>query len=119
VHVPAASINVEALYAALEAKKELDGMSWRELAKEVEVAPSTFTRMAQGLRPDTDTFATLLGWLHMPANEFTGPSSVGDEEAEPLLAIASYLRSSKKIKPADAEALEQIITAAYKSIVKE
>lgn len=117
--MPAASINVDALYAALEAKKELKEMSWRELANELEVAPSTFTRMAQGLRPDTDTFATLLGWLHMPANEFTGPGSVGDEDAEPLLAIASYLRSSKKIKPEDADALERIITAAYKSIVKE
>jgi hypothetical protein len=117
--VPTASINIEALYAALDAKKELEDMSWRDLAKELKIAPSTFTRMAQGLRPDSDTFATLLGWLRMPANEFTGPSSVGDEEAEPLLAIASYLRSSKKIKPEDADALEQIITAAYKSIVKE
>jgi hypothetical protein len=119
MRVPAATVNVEALYAALEAKKELEEISWRELAHELEIAPSTFTRMGQGLRPDADTFATLLRWLQMPANEFTGPSSVGDEEAEPLLAIASYLRSSKKIKPEDAEALERIITAAYKSIVKD
>jgi hypothetical protein len=42
----------------------------------------------------------------------------GDDEPEPLVAIASLLRSSRQVDAEQADALENIIEAAYKSIVK-
>jgi transcriptional regulator with XRE-family HTH domain len=122
--LPQTTVDVAALYAALNRKRGLHDLSWRELAAKLDISPSTFTRMAQGARPDVDTFATLLRWLDMPATAYMRPDEAADEPAgEPdaaadLEAIGSLLRSSRSMKPHQAEALESIIEAAYKSIVK-
>jgi transcriptional regulator with XRE-family HTH domain len=121
--VPKTIVDVEALYDALKTKRERQGISWRELATDLELSPSTFTRMAQGQRPDIDTFTTLLGWLGMPADKYTRIEGVKPSRAkkneEPLVEITTLLRSSKSIKRDQAEALNNIITAAFKSIVKD
>ena len=113
------SIDCAALYAALDQKRQVGGMSWRDLAGELGLSPSTFTRMAQGHRPDVDTFATLIRWLGMPAEPFMRSSVPRDEEPEPLAVISAYLRASPKLRPEDAEALEDIIQAAYRRLVRE
>lgn len=110
-----------ALYAALDSKRQVAGLSWRQLAAALEIAPSTFTRMAQGLRPDVDTFATLLRWLGMRADDFLASSDNPQElgEAEPMAIISTYLRSSKNISPETAEAMEDIIRAAFRRLARE
>lgn len=121
--VPKTIVDVEALYSALNDKRERQGISWRELASELELSPSTFTRMAQGQRPDIDTFTTLLQWLRMPADKYTRVEGERPRRSstkdEPLVEITTLLRSSKSIKRDQAEALNSIITAAFKSIVKD
>lgn len=120
--MPQITIDVGALYAALLRKRDVAGQSWRDVAAELSISPSTFTRMAQGARPDIDTFATLLRWLNMPAAAYMRSddpaTTVRPDEPEPLVAIASLLRSSKSVNEQQAAALENIIGAAYKSIVK-
>lgn len=116
--MPSATIDPGALYAAVDQKRSAEGSSWRELAGELKVSPSTFTRMAQGRRPDADTFATLLRWLNMSVEEFLRPRANGSVEQEPMAVISSYLRSAKNIRPEDAEALEDIIQAAYRRLVR-
>lgn len=120
--MPQTTVDVGALYSALDRKRRVHDLSWRELAARLGISPSTFTRMAQGARPDVDTFATLLRWLDMPAttymrgDELATDDEVSDATAD-LEAIGLLLRKSKSMKPDQAEALENIIQAAYKSIV--
>jgi transcriptional regulator with XRE-family HTH domain len=118
--VPETTVDVAALYAALDQQRQAAGLSWRELAARLGLSASTFTRMAQGHRPDVDAFATLLRWLGMPAESFMRPSTAvpGRAEPEPLAMISSYLRSARALRPEDAEALEDIIQAAYRRLVK-
>src|SRR5690349_18280068 len=85
------TVDVVALYAALDQKRQMEGLSWRELAAALGLSPSTFTRMGQGHRPDVDTFATLLRWLGMPAEAFMRPSNPSEAEPEPLAMISAYL----------------------------
>jgi transcriptional regulator with XRE-family HTH domain len=120
--MPKLVVDVEALHGALDAKRQAQGLSWRDLASELDLSASTFTRMAQGQRPDIDAFATLLAWLNMPAERYTrsvGAVSAGQVKDQPLVEITTLLGSSSAIKRSEAEALNNIITAAYKSIVKE
>ncbi len=118
--MPEATVNVEALYAALDNKRTAAKMSWRDLAGQLKVSPSTFTRMAQGRRPDVDTFAQLLSWLSMPADNFiTGNKKGNIKEADPMAMISSFLRSSRNIRAKDAEALEDILQAAYRRLVQD
>jgi transcriptional regulator with XRE-family HTH domain len=117
--MPEITVDVEALYAALDNKRKAHGTSWREVARELDVSPSTFSRMAQGRRPDVDTFATLLRWLGMPAESFMRGAEATTRPEEPVAMVSSYLRSARNLKPEDAEALEDIFRAAYKRLVRE
>ena len=119
--MPETTVDVEALYAALDSTRKTAETSWRELARELEISPSTFSRMAQGRRPDVDTFATLLHWLGMPAESFMRSTrkESGAEAGEPVAMVSSYLRSARNIEHEDAQALEEIFRAAYKRLVRE
>src|SRR4029453_6814205 len=117
--MPETTVDVEALYAALDNKRRAAGVSWREIARELDVSPSTFSRMAQGRRPDVDTFATLLRWLGMPAGAFRRGRATPAATEEPVAMVSSYLRSARNITPEDADALEDIFRAAYNRLVRD
>jgi transcriptional regulator with XRE-family HTH domain len=117
--VPETTVDVAALYAALDQKRQAEDLSWRELAARLGLSASTFTRLAQGHRPDVDAFATLLRWLGMPAESFMrSPADAAAPQPEPLAVISSYLRAAKGLRPEDAEALEDIIRTAYRRLVR-
>lgn len=116
--MPETTVDVEALYAALDRKRQARNLSWRALALKLGITPSTFTRMAQGLKPDVDTFATLIRWLGISQEEFLRPAKRVKEDADPVAMISSYLRGAKNISHDQAEALEDIINAAFRHLVK-
>ena len=117
--MPETTVDVDALYAALDRKRQAHELSWRSLATKLQITPSTFTRMAQGLKPDVDTFATLIRWLGMSQEDFLLPARRSSEEVDPIAMISSYLRGAKNVSHEQAGALEDIITAAYRHLVKE
>ena len=49
----------------LDARRQERGLTWRQLAEQVDVSPSTFSRLADGKRPDADALITLLVWLDL------------------------------------------------------
>lgn len=114
--MPETTIDVEAFYAALDAKRQKESRSWRDLATSLEISPSTLTRMAQGKRPDVDAFATLLRWLGMSADSFMRPVEKKKREADTVAMISAHLRADRNIDPKDAEALEDILKAAYRHL---
>jgi predicted transcriptional regulator len=117
--MPETTVDVDALYAALDRKRQKANLSWRTLALKLEITPSTFTRMAQGLKPDVDTFATLIRWLGISQEQFLLPTRKATKETDPVAMISTYLRGSKNVSHEQAEALEDIIAAAFRHLVKE
>jgi transcriptional regulator with XRE-family HTH domain len=119
IAIPQTRLDVAALYAALSTRREREGLSWRQLATVLDVPPSTFTRMAQGLRPDVDAFTSMLGWLGMEARAFTQAASEGSPAAndeDPIAFISGYLRASRNVSEAEAEAIDDILKAAYRHL---
>jgi transcriptional regulator with XRE-family HTH domain len=112
------SIDVPALYSALDASRESRGMSWRQLAREIEVSPSTLSRLANDLKPDVNAFAAMLQWLRMDASAFTvGPDEQSDgARVEPDLVaeLAPLLRARKDLDGEDVRHLEELIGSAVK-----
>jgi transcriptional regulator with XRE-family HTH domain len=107
-------LNVSALYAALDAKREGAGMSWRELATQLELSPSLFTRLAQGRQPDVTALLTMCDWLGVSVDRFKEAESPERAPREETVAvIGSYLRADRALKPESAQAIESLVRAAY------
>ncbi len=114
------TVDVAYLYAALDRKRQSAKLSWRGLAQEIGITPSTFTRMSQGRRPDVDTFAGLLRWLGMPVEAFLQPVQPQEcSEEEPLAMIGAYLRMDKNLSAEAAAALERLIRVAYETLAED
>ncbi|MFF4985476.1 helix-turn-helix domain-containing protein [Streptomyces sp. NPDC001046] len=111
-------IDVQRLYAALDAQRTARGLSWRQLAKEIEVSPSLLSRMANGLRPDVDAFATLVQWLSVPAEQFMTSDDEEGQQEEPELVtqIGPLLRARKDLTPEDVSYLEDVIQATIRRV---
>jgi transcriptional regulator with XRE-family HTH domain len=112
-------IDVQGLYAALDAERTARDWSWRQLAKEIGVSPSLLSRLGNELRPDADGFATLVRWLNMPAEQFMVDAD-GDRETrtEPDLVtqLAPLLRARQDLDKRDVAYLEEVIRATVKHV---
>lgn len=108
-----ARINVRALYAALDAQRDAQGMSWRHLAKDRGLSPSTFTRLANGHRPDVDAFAALVGWLGQPAERFiTSDQDRSADEPALMAELAPLLRARSDLDEDGADRLQALFAEA-------
>lgn len=100
----------DAFMKAVERQRQRLGLSWRELARQLGLSASTFTRLARGSQPDLATFLTLLAWLDVPAETFI------DSPAQPsdtLAVVTRSLRADPALEPTAAAALEDLIRVAY------
>lgn len=58
-------LDVPELRRRLDARRLQQGLTWAQLAALVDVSPSTFSRLADGKRPDADALVSLLVWLDL------------------------------------------------------
>jgi transcriptional regulator with XRE-family HTH domain len=58
-------LDVAELNRLLDAQRLARGLSWRGVARDCGLSPSTLSRMQDGKRPDADALVTLLVWLDM------------------------------------------------------
>jgi transcriptional regulator with XRE-family HTH domain len=114
--MPQNQINLDALVAALDSERSARDLSWRQLAKDAGVSPSTLTRMQQGKSPDVNTFSALTRWLKTPAERFyTDNLSIPATQTEdPLAVVSTLLRGKKKMNPKALAALQELVNAAFK-----
>jgi transcriptional regulator with XRE-family HTH domain len=112
------SVDVPSLYAALDAARTSKQLSWRQLAGELDISPSTLSRLANGYTPDTAAFTSMVTWLNISAESFIRPSAdhVDPDEPEPDLValLAPLLRSRRDLQSADIEHLEELIGSAVR-----
>lgn len=114
--MPRTRINVPALYAALDAVRASRELSWRQLAREVGVSPSTFSRLANRLKPDVDAFVAMVRWLRVPAERFMIGEEEGAVRDEPdlMAELSLLLRARRDLDPEDVTYLEELIGAAIR-----
>src|SRR5438309_156001 len=87
--MPQNLLDLESLVGALDSERQARGLSWRQLAKQAGVSPSTLTRMQQGKLPDVNTFAALTKWLNIPAERFYSDQRPAKEAEDPMAVIST------------------------------
>lgn len=117
-------IDPKALYVALEHERRARNVSsWRALANELEIPPSTFTRIANGQVPNAHAFATLVKWLGVEHSQdflvSDEPNDAPAPEPDLLTELAPLLRARSDLSEQDVEYLEDLIGAAMKRFKSE
>src|SRR5215469_17646883 len=84
------TFDFEGFYRALSATRESRQMTWKQVAEEASVGPSTLARMAQNRRPDADGLAFLAAWSGLNPADFVYGAKAA--QAEPLAQISQVLR---------------------------
>lgn len=113
-------VDVRGLYAALDDKRQTCRLSWRQLAHEVGLSPSTFTRLGNGQRPDVEAFAALTNWLGRPADYFIRRTGGAVADSQPLIAeLAPLLRARQDLTPQEAQQLEILFAKAIEQFNAE
>lgn len=108
-----AGFDAVAFFAALDEKRIERAITWRMVATESGVGPSTLTRLSQGKRPDVDSLALLVDWGGLRADDFLRRSNDGSDAVPPMAMISSLLRGDKNLTPEAATAMEKVLKATY------
>ncbi|GAA3251123.1 hypothetical protein GCM10017691_63650 [Pseudonocardia petroleophila] len=112
-----AHVDVAALHAALDAARMSRGLSWRELARELGLSPSTLSRLANLKSPDVHAFMAMTHWLNVPAETFRIRSEASlptVSEPELMAELAPLLRARTDLDAEDVRYLQEIIGAAVR-----
>jgi transcriptional regulator with XRE-family HTH domain len=108
----AGRLDAARLYAALDAEREAQGLSWRQLAAEAGVSASLVSRMGNGHRPDLDGFIALVQWLGMPAETFmVWPAGTREKRGRPSLEaqLAPLLRAEEELSESDQQHVLDVV----------
>jgi transcriptional regulator with XRE-family HTH domain len=108
----------EAFYKALDATRESRNLNWKQVGQEAAVGASTLARMSQNRRPDADGLASLAAWSGLNPGDFVLYASRASGP-EPLAQISQALRNDPNLDRPDAEALEDIVRAAYARLLRK
>lgn len=106
--------NLDKDLLAAMVKTKRGGKGLRDTAKEIgDISPSTLSRVENGKMPDMETFLLLCNWLQVsPAELFKKTEEL--EAPSDSDTIEIQLRASKKLDPAIANALAELVKAAYR-----
>ena len=110
-----ASLNVDNLYAALDAQRDSAGLNWSQVAEQAGVSPSTLSRLSQGKRPDVDSLAALCTWAGLDTDGFYDVEGTAGT-AEPITEVIGFLRADENLSDEAADAMATLLKAAYKTL---
>jgi transcriptional regulator with XRE-family HTH domain len=109
-------LDIEKLASLVRTKRQERGL--REISSEIgTVSPSTISRVENGKVPDLETFLALCDWLDVSPADLFGNDRERDIDSTPD-RIAFLLQSDPSLDPAMANALAQLIKAAYPDFLK-
>jgi transcriptional regulator with XRE-family HTH domain len=103
--------DTEAFFSALNAVRAKQGMTWKDVAAQANVNPSTLSRIGQGKKPDLNGLSALLIWSGLKAEMFMPASSA--MEIDPIAKITTIIRSDRALSTNSARLIEDIVTSAY------
>lgn len=114
-------------FALTAAMKARGVSSYREVARQAGVSPSTITRVMQESHgPDVDTFAALCVWGQLDPRAFFQSDDAALDQAklsavfaapETLTGVARLLAEDTHIQEADARALFEAFAALYSHFI--
>lgn len=108
------SFDADAFYVALDLQRTARQLTWKQVAVEAGISPSTLTRMKQGKRPDVDSMAALAAWAGLDVDDYVASGDRG--EAASMPRISALLRADPHLSPESATAIEELLRMTYERL---
>lgn len=112
------SVDPLELARRVKAKRENEGLSLREAAKQLDMSAATLSRVESGAHlPERDHLLALANWVDLPLDRGARRrrnAAVHGKDAGTLEAVELHLRADKELKSEDADILVDLVRAAYK-----
>jgi transcriptional regulator with XRE-family HTH domain len=102
-------------FAAVEATRVARGLTWRQVARETTLSPSTFTRLQQGYGPDVDTMAILVDWAGIDTDRFIIRTHDPDPDPPLPILVTAFFRDPALTVTA-AKTAAAVTLAAYNQL---
>lgn len=97
-------------YGALSSTVAARQQNWKQVSAETGVSQTTLSRMAKGRQPDAASLTALAAWAGLNPTDFVEGRA---RPAEPFALAAKLLRQDPNLDARGADALEEIMRAAY------
>ena len=107
------NFDFKGFYRALSATVGARDISWKTVSEETGVSQSTLSRMSKGRQPDAASLTALSAWSGLNPVDFTAAAK---KSAEPVAMVSRLLRADPNLDDDGADALEAIITTAYRRL---
>lgn len=108
-----------AFYAAIDAKRQERGLTWKQMAAESGVGASTLTRMRQGKGPDAKGLASLVAWSGLNLDSFVrSDKKPRQRESDTLALVTAHFHSDPHLTADGAETLSRLVALTYQQIKK-
>ncbi|QDV14135.1 helix-turn-helix protein [Rosistilla oblonga] len=118
LNMPRGMFDAEGFFAVLDGHRIQRNVTWRQIAKESGVSPSTLTRMAQGKRPDVDSLVSLLAWSGESADSFMVVDGEKPVTSDALANVTAQFRKDPRLPPEAKAAIEATVKALYEQFTK-
>lgn len=118
LNMPRSMFDADGFFAVLDGNRIQRDVTWRQIAKESGVSPSTLTRMAEGKRPDVDSLASLLAWSGKSADSFKVVDGENPVTADALANVTAQFRKDPRLAAEAKAAIEATVKALYEQLAK-
>jgi len=108
--------NAQAFYADLARTVDARRVTWRQVARETGVAPSTLTRMAKGCWPDGASLAVLSAWANLNPANYVENCLKATTSPKTLAEISALIKADSQLVSDDAIALQSAVQVVYKGL---
>ncbi|MFZ2175110.1 MAG: transcriptional regulator [Rhodococcus sp. (in: high G+C Gram-positive bacteria)] len=113
------AIDLQKLVGVLDSRIRAEEMSWRSAASQIGASPALLSRLRNGHQPDLQSYAKIVRWLNMSADDFLAEPArsvrEGDEQRELGSEVSALLRARADLTEQDKKHLEDIfrVTLAH------
>ena len=103
------TFNRKAFFEAIDVTRTERGLTWRDVGAQVDIAPSTLTRIKGGALPNVEGFCSLLAWMGATADQF---HDMPTRERNSLPEIMSLIYDEPSFSGSQKTMLEALIKVA-------
>ncbi len=120
-------IKLTELSASIQRKRTAEGLSLRQVARQVGLGASTLWRLERGRGvPDSATLARLAEWLSVPLERLVDVARptkrkaiVYYEDENTPDIVEAHLRADRRLSPETAKALVELFRVAYNQFARK